>query len=172
MKKFKFNRLILSTSAGHILEYYDTTLYGFFAVLLAPMFFPAENPAIATICSFIVFAAGFAMRPFGGIVFGHLGDKYGRKVAFMLSIALVTIPTLGIGCLPSYSTIGLAAPILLILFRLLQGISVGGEYGGAAIFIREHVKKEQAGFAGSMLATLGFVGALVGTLLGRYIHKN
>ncbi|MBT5540609.1 MAG: MFS transporter, partial [Alphaproteobacteria bacterium] len=132
MSKWKNNRLILATSAGHILEYYDSTLYGFFAVMLAPLFFPSESPAIATICSFIVFAAGFVMRPFGGLIFGHLGDRYGRKIAFLLSIALVTVPTFGIGCLPTYEMIGVAAPFLLISFRLLQGISVGGEYGGAA----------------------------------------
>lgn len=106
------------------------------------------------------------MRPLGGIFFGHLGDRLGRRVAFLSSILLISVPTFGIGCLPSYDTIGIAAPILLIVFRLLQGVSLGGEYGGASIFIREHVQKNAAGFAGSLLVAIGFVGALAGTLVG------
>lgn len=161
----KKNQIIFSTSAGHILEYFDSYLYGYFAFLLAPIFFPSHDPAASLISSFGAFAAGFIMRPLGGILFGHLGDRFGRKKAFLASVILITIPTFGIGCLPSYETIGIAAPVLLIVFRLLQGISLGGEYGGASIYIREHVKKTSAGYAGSLLAAIGFVGALMGTFV-------
>lgn len=159
----KKNLIIFSTSAGHIIEYFDSYLYGYFAFMLAPIFFPSGDPTVSLISSFGAFAAGFIMRPLGGIIFGHLGDRLGRKKAFLSSIILISIPTFGIGCLPSYETIGIAAPILLIIFRLLQGISLGGEYGGAAIFIREHVQKNGPGFAGSLLVSIGFVGALAGT---------
>lgn len=159
----KMNLIIFSTSAGHIIEYFDSYLYGYFAFMLAPIFFPSNDPTVSLISSFGAFAAGFIMRPLGGILFGHLGDRFGRKTAFLSSIILISIPTFGIGCLPSYETIGIAAPVLLIIFRLLQGISLGGEYGGAAIFIREHVQKNGPGFAGSLLVSIGFVGALAGT---------
>lgn len=162
----KKNLIVFSTSAGHIIEYFDSYLYGYFAFMLAPIFFPSDDPTASLISSFGAFAAGFIMRPLGGLLFGHLGDRFGRKVAFLSSILLISVPTFGIGCLPSYETIGIAAPILLIVFRLLQGVSLGGEYGGAAIFIREHVQKEAAGFAGSLLASIGFVGALAGTFVG------
>lgn len=161
----KRNLIIFSTSAGHIIEYFDSYLYGYFAFMLAPIFFPSDDPTASLISSFGAFAAGFIMRPLGGIFFGHLGDRFGRKVAFLSSILLISVPTFGIGCLPSYDSIGITAPILLILFRLLQGVSLGGEYGGAAIFIREHVQKNGAGFAGSLLAAIGFVGALAGTFV-------
>lgn len=161
----KKNLIIFSTSAGHIIEYFDSYLYGYFAFMLAPIFFPSDDPTASLISSFGAFAAGFIMRPLGGIFFGHLGDRLGRKVAFLSSILLISVPTFGIGCLPSYDTIGIAAPILLIVFRLLQGVSLGGEYGGASIFIREHVQKNAAGFAGSLLAAIGFVGALAGTFV-------
>lgn len=162
----KRNFIIFSISAGHIIEYFDSYLYGYFAFMLAPIFFPSDDPTASLISSFGAFAAGFIMRPLGGIFFGHLGDRFGRKVAFLSSILLISVPTFGIGCLPSYDTIGIAAPILLIVFRLLQGVSLGGEYGGATIFIREHVQKNAAGFAGSLLASIGFVGALAGTFVG------
>lgn len=159
-------KTIFSTSAGHIIEYFDSYLYGYFAFMLAPIFFPSTDPTVALISSFGAFAAGFIMRPLGGIIFGHLGDRFGRKLAFLCSILAMSLPTFGIACLPSYESIGVTAPILLITFRLLQGVSLGGEYGGAALFIREHVKQGAAGFAGSLLASMGFVGALAGTAVG------
>lgn len=165
MMNMKKKLIFFSASAGHIIEYFDSYLYGYFAFMLAPIFFPSDDPTASLISSFGAFAAGFIMRPLGGIFFGHLGDRFGRKMAFSSSILLISVPTFGIGCLPSYDTIGIAAPILLIVFRLLQGVSLGGEYGGAAIFIREHVQKDSAGFAGGLLVAIGFVGALAGTLV-------
>lgn len=151
---------------GNALEYYDVMLYGFFATMLAPLFFPSENQTISIISSLGTFAAGFLMRPLGGIVFGHLGDKFGRRQALVLAIFLVTIPTFTIGILPTYAEIGIAAPIILVTCRLLQGLCVGGEYSGASIFVIEYSKKGKEAFAGSILAASGLFGGVIGTFLG------
>ena len=113
---------------GHALECFDNTLYGFFAVLLAPLFFPASSSAGQILASYGAFSAGFVARPLGAIIFGSLGDKIGRKTPLLYSLGLVGIPTIGIGLLPSYETIGVLSPILLIIFRLSQGLFMGGEY--------------------------------------------
>ena len=152
--------------AGHLLEHYDITLYGFFAAMLGPVFFPESDAVCATIYSFGAFAAGFLMRPFGGLVFGHIGDKYGRKKALLFSILLVTIPTFSIGFLPTYAQIGILSPILLIFFRLLQGFCVGGEFSGAIIYVSEHSRKVRPCFKASLLITSGFSGAILGTGVG------
>ncbi len=129
------HKAIFAAMIGNALEYYDVMLYGFFATMLAPLFFPTGNQATSIIASLGTFAAGFVMRPLGGIVFGHLGDKFGRRYALVLTIFLVTIPTLTIGLLPTYADIGIAAPVILVICRLLQGLCVGGEYSGASIFV-------------------------------------
>ncbi len=152
--------------AGHLLEHYDVTLYGFFAAMLGPIFFPEGDHFCATLYSFGVFAAGFLMRPFGGLVFGYIGDKYGRKNALLFSILLVTIPTFSIGFLPTYAQIGILSPVLLIFFRLLQGVCVGGEFSGAVIYVSEHSKNLKPGFKASLLIMSGFIGAILGTLVG------
>jgi MHS family proline/betaine transporter-like MFS transporter len=151
---------------GHALEHYDITLYGFFAAMLAPLFFPSDHYIVSLIASWGAFALGFLMRPLGGLVFGHLGDLLGRKRSLLSSILLASFPTLIIGLLPTYETIGLLAPLMLVGCRLLQGFSVGGEYSGAAIFVAEHSRHHNAGFIGSFLCSTGFGGALLGTLVG------
>ena len=162
-KKIKQN---LSIVAGHLFEHYDVTLYGFFAILLAPVFFPPSSVYAAQIASFGAFAAGFLMRPLGGLIFGYIGDHFGRKRALLLSISLAVLPTLFIGLLPTYDYIGLAAPILLVIFRLVQGISVGGEYSGALIYVYEHAQQKQPGFKAGVLIGCGFAGAVLGTAIG------
>jgi len=159
-------KAILAAMIGNALEYYDVMLYGFFAAALAPLFFPTTNHFVSITASLGTFAAGFLMRPLGGILFGHLGDRYGRRMALAFSILLVTVPTLTIGLLPTYEYIGIAAPIILVVCRLLQGLCVGGEYSGAAIFVIEHSKKKQEAFAGSVLCATGFLGGFLGTILG------
>ncbi len=159
-------KAILAAMTGNALEYYDVMLYGFFATMLAPLFFPSDNQAVSYIFSFETFAAGFVMRPVGGLVFGHLGDKFGRRFALVLSIFLVTLPTLTIGLLPTYADIGIAAPIILVICRLLQGLCVGGEYSGASIFVIEYSKKGKECFAGSVLTSSGFFGGVIGTFCG------
>ena len=159
-------KAIFAAMIGNALEYYDVMLYGFFATMLAPLFFPTDNHAISIISSLGTFAAGFLMRPIGGMVFGHLGDKFGRRYALVLAIFLVTIPTFTIGVLPTYVEIGIAAPIILVLCRLAQGLCVGGEYAGASIFVIEYSKKGKESFAGSVLSASGLFGGVLGTFLG------
>jgi len=159
-------KAIIAAMIGNALEYYDVMLYGFFATMLAPLFFPTDNQAISIISSLGTFAAGFVMRPLGGMVFGHLGDKFGRRQALALAIFLVTIPTFTIGILPTYAEIGLAAPIILVACRLLQGLCVGGEYSGASIFVIEYSKRGKESFAGSILCAAGFFGGVLGTFIG------
>ncbi|MBP6951197.1 MAG: MFS transporter [Alphaproteobacteria bacterium] len=159
-------KAIIAAMIGNALEYYDVMLYGFFATMLAPLFFPTDNEAISIISSLGTFAAGFLMRPLGGIVFGHLGDKFGRRQALVFAIFLVTIPTLIIGLLPTYADIGIAASIILVICRLLQGLCVGGEYSGASIFVIEYSKRGKEAFAGSILCAAGFFGGVLGTFFG------
>lgn len=159
-------KAILAAMTGNALEYYDVMLYGYFATMLAPLFFPSENQAISIISSLGTFAAGFIMRPLGGIIFGHLGDRFGRRNALVLAIFLVTIPTFIIGILPTYADIGMIAPVVLLACRLLQGLCVGGEYSGASIFVIEFSKKGKECFAGSVLAASGLFGGVIGTFFG------
>lgn len=157
---------LVAAFVGHALEHYDITLYGFFAAALTSVFFPPDRPGLATASSLVIFAAGFIMRPFGGIFFGHLGDRYGRKTSLLWAILLVTIPTFLIGLLPSYQQVGLFSALILLASRLLQGLCVGGEYSGAAIFVAEHAPKGKEGFFGSILCSTGFLGAVLGTAIG------
>ena len=121
-------RHLIGSMIGNVREWYDYVIYGSLAPILALVFFPNNAKASALILTFAVFAAGFLVRPFGGIIFGYIGDKYGRKKAFMYSILLMAAPALAIGFLPSYSSIGILSSLLLLIFRLLQGVAVGGEY--------------------------------------------
>ena len=159
-------KIILAAMTGNVLEYYDFTLFGFFAVYLSPLYFPSDSPTTSLIASFGAFAAGFLMRPIGGVLFGHLGDKYGRKTALYVSVLVIAFPTLIIGFLPTYSQIGLMAPILLIVCRLVQGICAAGEYTGAVVLIAEYTGENKPGFACSLLPTSSLVGAILGTVLG------
>lgn len=162
----KSYKAILAAMVGNALEYYDVMLFGFFAPLLSPLFFPTDDKVLSIISGLGAFAAGFVMRPLGGIFFGHIGDKFGRRRALVLAIFFVTIPTFIIGILPTYATIGMVAPIILVLCRLLQGLCVGGEYSGASIFVIEYSKKGREAFAGSILCAAGFFGGVLGTFLG------
>ena len=158
---------IISAMVGNALEYYDVTLYGFFVPILVLLFYSSEDLNTQRLMAFGSFAAGFLMRPLGGLFFGHLGDKYGRRKALIVSITLVIFPTLIIGLLPTYKTIGMAAPIILVCCRLLQGLCVGGEYAGAAIFVVEHThQRGSSGFWGSILISAGTTGAFCASLIG------
>jgi MHS family proline/betaine transporter-like MFS transporter len=159
-------RFFFSVLAGHALEVYDSILYGYFASILAPLFFPSQDPYIATIVTFGTFAGGFLMRPLGGAFFGYLGDTIGRKKTLVISICATAVSTGAMGLIPTYAQIGLIAPFLLALFRLLQGFSVGGEYSGAAIFMVEHAPLNQKALFGSILSTFGFTGGLIATIIG------
>jgi len=147
---------------GTALEYYDVTLYGTLLFVLSPLFFPSENQVISSMIGMASFFVGFLMRPVGGIVFGHIGDLVGRKQAMALAILMVTIPTFTIGVLPTYAEIGLAAPIALLLCRILQNFCVGGEASGAITFVMEHANPARKGLASSMITVSVMSGSALG----------
>jgi MFS family permease len=165
-------RVILASSLGTMFEWYDFYLYGALAAVIGKHFFTGVNETTAFIFALLAFAAGFAVRPFGAIVFGRLGDLAGRKHTFLLTIVIMGVATALVGVLPSYETIGVAAPIILITLRLLQGLAVGGEYGGAATYIAEHAPPGQRGYYTSWIqitATAGIILSLAIVLLCRWI---
>jgi MFS family permease len=139
-------RMVIGASAlGTVFEWYDFFLYGILAALIGQLFFPVDNPTAATLASLAAFGAGFGVRPLGAMLFGHFGDVIGRKYTFLVTITLMGGATALIGMLPTYETAGIIAPILLVLLRLLQGLALGGEYGGAAIYVAEHAPPGKRG---------------------------
>lgn len=139
-------RALVAACIGNFIEYFDFVIYGYFAPVIGALFFPADDPASSLLLTFAVFAISYASRPLGGVLFGHLGDRYGRKTPLAIAIILIAGATTLIGLMPTYSAIGVAAPILLTSLRLIQGISVGGEYGGATSFISEYAPANRRGF--------------------------
>ncbi|MGL6044631.1 MAG: MFS transporter, partial [Sandaracinobacteroides sp.] len=137
--------VIVASSLGTVFEWYDFFLYGILAALIGKLFFPIDNPVAATLASLAAFGAGFGVRPIGAMVFGHYGDRIGRKYTFLITITLMGAATAAIGLLPTYATAGLWAPALLVFLRLLQGFALGGEYGGAAIYVGEHAPAHRRG---------------------------
>ncbi|HUI18497.1 MAG TPA: MFS transporter [Alphaproteobacteria bacterium] len=163
--------VISASSVGTLIEWYDFYLYGVLALFFSRHFFsPALNPNVALIASLFVFWTGFLVRPFGAILFGHLGDLIGRKFTFMLTLLLMGAATFVVGLLPGYETLGTLAPILLVAMRVIQGLALGGEYGGAATYIAEHAPDRSRGFYTSWIqttATMGIVFALAVILICR-----
>ena len=155
-------KVIAAGVTGNVLEWYDFAVYGFYAPIIGRLFFPSDDPTVSLIASFGAFAAGFLMRPVGGFIFGHIGDKIGRKKALVLSVMLMAIPTGVIGFLPDHATIGVAAAVLMVLMRMLQGLSVGGEYTGSIVYLSEHAPDKKRGFFTSWT----LFGAVGGILLG------
>ena len=137
-------RVIFASSLGTVFEWYDFYLYATLAPFFAALFFPKGNDTAALLAAFATYAAGFLVRPFGALVFGRLGDLVGRKHTFLLTIVVMGAATFGVGLLPTYETIGMAAPIILVTLRLLQGLALGGEYGGAATYVAEHASDRRA----------------------------
>lgn len=160
-------RVVISGMIGNGLEWYDYALYGQTAWLLAKLFFPAGDPAVQLLATFGVFAAGFLIRPLGAILFGWIGDRYGRKNAMILAVLMMAIPTGCIGLLPTYESIGLWAPVLLTLIRLLQGLSLGGEFSGSITYIVEHAPADRRGLAGAASLVSLILGFLLGLLVVR-----
>ena len=138
-------KVIFASSLGTVFEWYDFYLYGSLAAIIASHFFSGVNPTAAFIFALMAFAAGFAVRPFGALVFGRLGDLVGRKHTFLITIMIMGLSTFLVGVLPSYDSIGVAAPTILIGLRLLQGLALGGEYGGAATYVAEHAPQGKRG---------------------------
>jgi MFS family permease len=155
--------VISAASAGTIVEWYDFYLYATLTPFLSPLFFPGDNPTAVQLAGFAAYAAGFLVRPFGAVIFGALGDIIGRKYTFLVTITAMGVSTILMGLLPTYASIGLLAPILLVILRLIQGLALGGEYGGAAIYVAEHAPDNKRGLYTSWIqttATLGFFFAL------------
>ncbi len=159
-------KTLLSSLVGNALEYYDFTIFAVFSAEIGRTFFSTEDDNLKMLLPLAVFAVGFLMRPLGAVLFGHIGDKVGRKKALTLSIACMALPTLAIGFMPGYETLGVVAPFLLILCRLIQGLSIGGEGAGSAIFILEHNNKLNAGYLGGIITSSNFIGAFFATLVG------
>ncbi len=152
-------RVIFASSLGTVFEWYDFYLYATLAPFFAALFFPKGNDTAALLSAFATYAAGFLVRPFGALVFGRIGDLVGRKYTFLVTLAVMGVSTFAVGLLPTYDTIGVAAPIILVALRLLQGLALGGEYGGAATYVAEHAPSGRRGYATSWIqttATLGF----------------
>ncbi len=154
-------RVILASSAGTLIEWYDFYLFGALATILAANFFPKGNETAAFLSVLATFGAGFVVRPFGALVFGRMGDLVGRKVTFLLTLVMMGASTCVIGLLPTYETLGVAAPVVLVLLRLLQGLALGGEYGGAATYVAEHSPVGQRGHFTSYIQTTATLGLFV-----------
>ena len=173
-------RVILASSLGTVFEWYDFYLYGLLATIISAQFFSGVNETTGFIFALAAFAAGFAVRPFGALVFGRLGDLVGRKYTFLVTMGLMGASTFTVGVLPSYVSIGVAAPIMLVMLRLIQGLALGGEYGGAATYVAEHAPNNKRGLYTSFIqttATLGLFAALLvvigtRTLIGEDAFKE
>ena len=154
-------KVIIASSVGTLIEWYDFYIFGSLATVIAGQFFPRTNPVAALLSTLATFAAGFVVRPFGALVFGRLGDLIGRKYTFLLTLVIMGGSTFGIGLVPGYQTIGFAAPLIILLLRLLQGLALGGEYGGAATYVAEHSPDHRRGFFTSWIQATATVGLFV-----------
>src|SRR5438309_465688 len=156
--EYPIKRIIFASGLGTMIEWYDFYIFGSLAVIMSELMFPKGDPAWALIKTWALFATGFIVRPFGALVFGRIGDLIGRKYAFLVTLTIMGLSTFLIGLLPTYAKIGLLAPAILLVLRLLQGLALGGEYGGAAVYVAEHVPDNKRGFYTSFIqitATLG-----------------
>src|SRR6201993_5237803 len=158
-------KVIFASSLGTVFEWYDFYIYGTLGVFLAKYFFSTVPANVAFIFTLLAFAAGFAVRPFGALIFGRLGDMIGRKYTFLITMTLMGIGPFFIGLLPGYGTWGIAAPIVLIALRLVQGLALGGEYGGAATYVAEHAPRNQRGYYTSWIQTTATLGLFLALLL-------
>ncbi|WP_114393372.1 MFS transporter [Oleisolibacter albus] len=158
-------RVIFASSLGTVFEWYDFYLYGSLSAVIAAQFFSGVNPTAAFIFALMAFAAGFAVRPFGALVFGRLGDMIGRKYTFLVTILIMGLSTFIVGILPNYAAIGIAAPIILIVLRLLQGLALGGEYGGAATYVAEHAPHGRRGNYTAWIQTTATLGLFLSLLI-------
>lgn len=166
MDQVPARRAIAAGMIGNVLEWYDFAIYGFFAVAIGRHFFPSEDPLAQLLSAFGVFAAGYLMRPLGGILIGHVCDHFGRRAALVASVSAMAIPTFLIGLLPGYESIGVMAPIALTALRMLQGIALGGEYPSSMVFLVERAREGQRGVMGALAAAGAVCGLLLGSSVG------
>ncbi|BBB56768.1 MFS transporter [Candidatus Megaera polyxenophila] len=167
----KRRSIFLSAISGNVLEYYDFTVYAVFSLAIGQAFFPSGSQVIQTLSSLSVFAVGFIMRPIGGIIFGYIADKYGRRVSLIISMLGMTMTTFTIGLIPGYSDIGYGAPILLVMMRLIQGLCISGEGAGAAIFILEHYQNLRPGFTAGIVHASNIAGTLLASFVGIILEQ-
>src|SRR6187455_904095 len=168
VQSYRIWQVIAASAVGTMIEWYDFYIFGSLAVTISPLFYPEGNDTLALIAYLSTFAVGFVVRPFGALFFGRIGDIVGRKYAFLVTLLIMGGATAMIGFLPTYAQIGIAAPIILLLIRVFQGLALGGEYGGAAVYVAEHVPDERRGFYTSFIqitATLGLFLSLAVTLI-------
>src|SRR5689334_23518218 len=167
-KPYSIWKVIVAAAVGTMIEWYDFYIFGSLATIISPLFYPAGNDSLALIAYLSTFAVGFVVRPFGALFFGRIGDLVGRKYAFLVTLLIMGGATAAIGFLPTFHSIGLAAPIILLIIRVLQGLALGGEYGGAAVYVAEHVPDEKRGFYPSFIqitATLGLFMSLAVSII-------
>ncbi|MFM2137955.1 MAG: hypothetical protein RJA57_262 [Bacteroidota bacterium] len=157
----KVRTVIAASSVGTMIEWYDFYIFGMLYTTLSTQFFPKENETAAQLSTLALFAAGFIVRPFGALVFGRLGDLVGRKYTFLLTLVLMGGSTFLIGCVPNYDSIGIAAPIIVLILRLVQGLALGGEYGGAATYVAEHAPRKKRGYYTSWIQTTATLGLFI-----------
>jgi MHS family proline/betaine transporter-like MFS transporter len=155
-------KIIIAGAVGNALEWYDFAIYGYFASQIGKVFFPTENPINQLLASFSIFAVGYLMRPLGGICFGYIGDRYGRQIALTISVIAMAVPTFLVGVIPGYDEIGLVAPIILTFVRMIQGLSVGGEFTTSMVFLVENAPPNRKAYMGSFSS----IGCIVGILMG------
>ncbi|QKJ87130.1 MFS transporter [Paramixta manurensis] len=170
-KNSGLSKIVTGVTLGNMVEWFDFAIYSSMSLIMAKVFFPEANRYNELIAVYAAFAAGFVIRPLGGFLFGPLGDKYGRRTALVTSISLMSLATLAIACIPAYHSIGIAAPILLVVMRMLQGLSTGGEYGGSCIFIAEHSPDKKRTFFTSWLEFGNIAGFLVGGVIVNVIER-
>ena len=166
MGRSQTKRIIAAGAIGNILEWYDFAIYGYFAAAIGRTFFPHESPIAQILAAFGIFAIGFLMRPIGGAVVGYVGDRFGRRAALTFSVMAMAVPTFLVGALPGYQVLGVAAPILLTLLRMIQGLSVGGEYTTSIVFVVEHAPPGRRGLFGAIVCAGTTVGILLGSASG------
>ncbi len=169
MKLEPGGKVIAAGMIGNVLEWYDFSIYGYFASSIGLNFFPHQDRVAQLLAAFAVFALGYVVRPIGGALIGHVGDHYGRRTALTVSVTAMAVPTVLVGLLPGYATLGLLAPVLLVLLRMVQGLSVGGEYTGSMVFLVERAAAGRRGLAGAMAACGSGVGTLLGSGVGATI---
>ena len=163
-------KALIAGSVGNFLEWFDFALYGMFANEIAATFFPEGDAATQLLQSFAVFAGAFVMRPFGGVLFGYIGDKHGRVHSMQLAMSLMAIPTTAIAVLPGYATLGITSTLLLTVIRLIQGLSVGGAFGGLMTYAMEVTPPQHFGLVSALLKVFSAAGTLVGSLVAALMH--
>jgi MFS family permease len=156
-------RNLALASLGSMLEFYEFMVFGFFATLIGKLFFPAALPdAVKTLQAFALYALGFLLRPVAGTIIGHLGDRFGRKKMFMFTVFMMAVPTTAIGLMPTYARIGIAAPLILLMLRLMQGVAIAGEFAGASVFVIEHTSRRHAATASGFMLGASYIGFFLG----------